>query len=165
MLAIALAVGCSPTLDWREFVPEGSAISVTFPCRSDHHARPVMMAGAKIRMEMLVCGAGDATYALSFFDLDDPARVTPVLAEWRATAAANLQAPVPPLVSHAVKGATPNAQAGRVVVNGRLPDGAPVQEHALFFAHGLRAYAATVIGARPSSQAVETFFAGLRFPG
>ena len=59
---------------------------------------------------------------------------------------------------------TPNDQAGRMVVSGRLPDGAAVQEHALFFVRGLRVYSATVIGAKPVPQAVEIFFGGLRFP-
>jgi hypothetical protein len=50
------------------------------------------------------------------------------------------------------------------VLSGRLPDGAPVQEHAVFFTRGLRVYSATVIGAKPALPAVETFFGGLKFP-
>ena len=52
----------------------------------------------------------------------------------------------------------------RVLITGRLPDGAPVQEHAAFFVRGLRVYSASVIGAEPSPTAVEAFFSGLRFP-
>jgi hypothetical protein len=59
---------------------------------------------------------------------------------------------------------TPNDQAGRMVISGRLPDGAAVQEHAVFFVRGLRVYSATLIGARPAPQAVEIFFSGLKFP-
>lgn len=165
LMLVAGLIACSPTLDWREFVPDGSELVVTFPCRTDRHARPLMMAGAKVQMEMLVCSAGDATYAVSFFDVTDPARVSSTLGEWRAAAVRNVQGGVVPLSPWQLKGMTPNDQAGRMVVTGRLPDGTTVQEHAVFFVRGLRVYSATVIGAKPVSQAVEIFFGGLKFPG
>ena len=59
---------------------------------------------------------------------------------------------------------TPNPQALRLSVAGRLPDGSAVQEHAAFFTRGLRVYQATVIGAQLSPPAVETYFGALRFP-
>lgn len=163
-LAAAGAAACSPALDWREFVPEGSGLSMTFPCRTDHHERPVLVAGAKVQMQMLVCDAGDATWAVSFFDVADPARVSATLAEWRAIAVANVQGVAAAPAPVQIKGMTPNDQAVRVVASGKLPDGVAVQEHAAFFAHGLRVYSATVIGGQPSPQAVEVFFGGLKFP-
>ena len=163
-LAVAGVGGCSPALDWREFTPEGSGVVVTFPCRTDRHARPVAFAGETLHMEMLVCSAADATYAVSFFDVADPARLSAVVAEWRETAVRNVQGTDARRSAWVVKGMTPNDQAGRLVVAGRLPDGSPVQEHAAFFVHGLRVYSATVLGAKPSPEAVETFFRGLKFP-
>ncbi len=163
-LAVAASAACSPTLDWREFVPDGSELGMTFPCRTDRHARPVVLAGATVQMQMLVCSAGDATWAVSFFDVADPARVSPTLAEWRASTVANVQGVAAPPVPVQIKGMTPNAQAVRVAVAGKLPDGAAVQEHAAFFVRGLRVYSATVIGAKPPPQAVQVFFAGLKFP-
>jgi hypothetical protein len=64
----------------------------------------------------------------------------------------------------ALRGAPPNDQAGRIVVEGPLPDGAAVQEHAAFFVRGLRVYAATVIGAkrRPRRRGV---LRGVEIPG
>ncbi len=164
VLVVAGLMACSPTLDWREFVPEGSELGVTFPCRTDRHARAVTMAGATVQMEMLVCSAGEATYAVSFFDVADPARVAVTLDEWRATAVRNVQGQAPQFTPWQLKGMTPNDRTGRLTVSGRLPDGAPVQEHAVFFVHGLRVYSATVIGAKPVPQAIDTFFGGLRFP-
>ena len=163
-LAAASASACSPTLDWREFVPEGSGLSMTFPCRTDHHERPVLVAGAKVQMQMLVCDAGDATWAVSFFDVADPARVSTTLAEWREIAMANVQGVAATPAPVQIKGMTPNEQSVRVVASGKLPDGAAVQEHAVFFVRGMRVYSATVIGAQPSPQAVELFFGGLKFP-
>ncbi|MEP6876247.1 MAG: hypothetical protein ABI887_17975 [Burkholderiales bacterium] len=164
-LAVAASsAACSPALDWREFVPEGSELGMTFPCRTDRHARPVVLAGATVQMEMLVCTAGDTTWAVSFFDVADPARVSATLAEWRASAVANVQGVASRSVPLQIQGMTPNEQAVRVTVAGKLPDGVAVQEHAAFFVHGLRVYAATVIGAKPPPQAVEVFFGGLKFP-
>ena len=163
-LVAVCSAACSQALDWREFVPEGSGLSVTFPCRPDRHVRTVALSGTRTQMDMLVCAAGDATFALSFVDVADPARVSATLAELRATAVSNVQGRDPHLIALRISGMTPNEQARRVSVTGRLPDGAAVQEHAAFFVHGLRVYQATVIGANPAAQAVETFFAGLRFP-
>lgn len=165
LVALGVLLGaCSPTLDWREFVPEGSELRVTFPCRVDRHARPVQMAGASVRMEMLVCSAGDATYAVSFFDVADPGQMSAAMAEWRAIAIRNVQGTAPQQQSWQIKGMTPNVETVRLSVAGRLPDGAAVREHAVFFARGLRVYSATVLGADPAPQAVDTFFSGLKFP-
>lgn len=163
LAATLLTTACSPTLDWREFVAEGTDLRVTFPCRADRHSRAVTMASAKVQMDMLVCTADDVTYAVSFFDVQDPARVAASLAEWRETAARNIQGAAPQSSPHQIRGMTPNEQAGRVAVTGRLPDGSAVHESAVFFVRGLRVYAATVLGAKPSAQAVDVFFGGLRF--
>ena len=164
-LAATCGAACSPALDWREFVPEGTDISVSFPCRPDRHARAVTVAGATAQMEMLACNAGDATFALAFVDVADPARVGATLAELRATAARNLQDASPQAAPLQIKGMTPNEQAARLAITGRLPDGAAVQEHAAFFSRGLRVYQASVIGARPAPTVIETFIAGLGFRG
>lgn len=164
-LAAACSAACSPTLDWREFVPEGADISVSFPCAPDRHARTVLVAGAKVQMQMLACNAGGATFALAFADVADPARVGATLAELRATAASNLQDAAPRNAPLQIKGMTPNEHAARVTIAGKLPDGAAVQEHAAFFTRGLRVYQATVIGASPAPEVADIFLAGLKFPG
>lgn len=167
-LPISLALigvgACSPALDWRETAAEGSGVVAMFPCRPDRHARSVELAGSKLKMEMLVCPAAGATYALSFADVPEPARVTAALAELRAAALRNVQALQPEIVPARVAGMTPNAEAVRVSASGRLPDGAAVQAHAVFFAKGLRVYQGSVIGAKPEAEANEVFFAGIRFP-
>lgn len=165
VLAAACSAACSPALDWREFVPEGTDISVGFPCRPDRQVRAVAVAGAKAQMQMLACDAGDATFALAFVDVADPARVGATLAALRATAASNLRDASPQNAPLSIKGMTPNEHAARVTLTGTLPDGAAVQEHAAFFTRGLRVYQATVIGAKPAPQVVETFLGGLKFPG
>jgi hypothetical protein len=164
VLAAACSAACTPTLDWREFVPEGSNVGVAFPCRPDRYERAVTIAGGAAQMQMLVCTAAEMTFAVSFLDVADPARVAVVLRELRTVAVRNVNGTAPQLSPLQIKGMTPSEEASRVKVDGKLPDGAVVQEHAAFFAHGLRVYQATVIGANPTPQAVQTFFEGLKFP-
>ena len=63
-----------------------------------------------------------------------------------------------------ISGMTPNPQAARVSMTGRLPDGAAVQEQAAFFVKGLRVYQASIIGSTLAPDVTVTFFAGLKLP-
>ena len=164
-LALVAAAGlsaCSPALDWREFEPEGSGIIATFPCRTDRHARQVTVAGAATRMDMLVCTAGGATYALAFTDAAAPEGVTAALVDLRAVAARNLGAATPVASPVQVRGMTPNPMATRLRLSGQRPDGTAVQEQAALFAKGLRVYQASVVGPSLDDEAVDTFFSGLK---
>jgi hypothetical protein len=120
---------------------------------------------------MLSCAAEGNTYAIAFADVADPAAVTAVLDAWRKAAASNLGsgvasiddvAPVPALVPLPVPGMTPNVSAGRVHIEGRLPDGAAVVEQAVFFVHGLRIFQASVISPAPVDASLTPFFSALR---
>lgn len=162
LLAIAL-VACAPAFDWRVFTPEGSGVVTTFPCRPDRQVRDVTIAGTVTRMHMLVCSTSGVTFAMGFLDIADPARVADALSEMRAAAVNNLQGANPKAEPIQVSGMTPNPQARRLSLVGRLPDGATVEAHAAFFAKGLRVYQATVIGTAPAPQVTQTFFDGLRF--
>ena len=163
-LSVFGLAACSPALDWREFQPEGSGVVATFPCKPDRHVRTVQLAVQTVRMEMLACAADDAQFALSFLDLDDPAKVSTALAELQALAAGNLGASRRESRPAAVPGMTPNPAAARLRLEGRQPDGTALQEEAVFFAKGLRVYQATVLGRQLRPGAAETFFAGLRLP-
>jgi hypothetical protein len=124
----------------------------------------VPLAGAVSQMNMLSCTADGATYALTFVDVTDPARISAALSELRVAAVGNLRAGAPAVLPLQIKGMTANDQTSRLSISGRLPDGSNVREHAAFFTRGLRVYQATVIGASPEPKAVQTFFDGLRFP-
>lgn len=163
-LAALFAAGCSPSLDWRETRPDGAGVVAQFPCRPDRHARAVIVADAATRMEMLVCSAAGITFAVSFVDLADPAKVAPALAELRAAALSNIAGQEVRSAPANVNGMTANAQATQVVLTGRLPDGVAVQEQAAFFVKGLRIYQASAIGATLAPEAMSTFFAGLKLP-
>lgn len=162
-LATAIGLGaCTPTLDWREFEPEESGIVVTFPCRADRHTRQVVVAGAPARMDMLVCEAGGATFALAFIDVAGPTEVTRALADLRAVAASNLGVAEPAAEPLRVRGMTPNPMAARLHIAGRRPDGTAVQEQAAFFAKGMRVYQASVLGPALADAVVDMYFGGLK---
>jgi hypothetical protein len=163
-LVLAGLAACSPTLDWRETAAEGSGIVAMFPCRPDRHARPIELTGSKVTMNMLVCAAGGATYALAFADVPDPANVAAALAQLRASALRNVHASAPSVSPARVRGMTPNTEAVRIAATGRLPDGGAVQEQAVFFAKGLRVYQGSVIGAATASENNEIFLSGFSFP-
>ena len=163
----AALVACSPTFDWRETRLDGTAPNATltamFPCKPDHHARPIELNGRRATMQMAVCATGGATFALSAVAAADPGAAGAGLQQLRAAALANVQGEAPALAPWRVAGMTPNAESARLSTRGRLPNGAPVIEHAAFFVQGLMLYQASVIGAKPDPEAVETFFAGLKF--
>jgi hypothetical protein len=163
-LAALFTAGCSQGMDWRETRPEGAGVVAQFPCKPDRHSRPVVVAGATARMEMLVCSAGGVTFAVSFLDLADPALVASVLAELRSKALSNIGGRQVHSLPVQVSGMTPNPQAALVSMTGRLPDGAAVEEQAAFFVKGLRVYQASAIGATLAPEATATFFSGLKLP-
>ena len=110
------------------------------------------------------CTGDGVVYAVGFSDVLQPARVGPALAELRQAAARNLGAQLGNVLDPAqVPGATPNAQAGRATLSGVLSDGRAVQETIAVFARGTWVYQAMVLGASPSAEARESFFASLRF--
>ena len=108
------------------------------------------------------CEAAGATFAFAFAELADSARVTPALVDLRRHASTNLGTGAGPATPFPLAGSTPNPEASRIVVHGRLPNGAAVVEHAVFFARGLRVYQAAVLGPALDAEAVEAFLASLK---
>lgn len=161
--AAAFTTACAPALDWREIRPPGSQLRAMFPCKPASHARRVTLAQSTVEMSLYACSAGDASYALAFADLADPAQVGPALDELGHALAAHVQAAAPAASAPlAVSGMTPNDRAAAWRVEGRLPDGRAVQERAALFAYGTRIYQATVVAARlPDDEALGNFFSGL----
>jgi len=162
-VASAWLAACSPTFDWRETRFEGSTLVAMFPCRPDRHARSVELAGRRMTMQMDVCAAGSATFAVSVVESGDPSLAVPALEQLRRAAVANVQGTAPQPIPWRLAGSMPSTQTTRILVRGRLPDGGAVIEHAAFFAQGAKVYQASVIGAAPNAEAIETFFAGLKF--
>jgi hypothetical protein len=165
LLAGMAVVGCSPTLDWRDWRPAEGGVVLTLPCKPTPQTRTVQLAGQPVRLSLHACSAGGQTWALAYADVGDPTRLTAALVELRDSAARNLGAetlrPGPPL---RVSGATPHAESGRWSLSGRMPDGKPVDEELAVFARGTWVFQATVLGAQLPPEGVTTFFESLRVP-
>jgi len=163
--AALLLTACSPNLDWRESRPDGSDVTLLFPCRPDRHERSVRVADTALRLQLNSCNAGGATFSLTVGDGAEPAQVTPLLAALRKQLLTNLGAveaterPLPAIV-----GATPNPESALLRIVGRRADGRRVVAHAAFFVKGLRLYQATVLTDDDPAEngTLEPFFASIR---
>jgi hypothetical protein len=162
LIMVALMLGCSPSLDWRELRPAGSGLTVLFPCKPTSHARHVSLGPNAVRLELHACTAGGMTWAVAFADMDDPARVGPALLELRMAAANNLSAMPAQVLALKVEGATPNPASQRVQFQGRMPDGRAVTEQVAVFAKGTRVFQAVVLGEKLDAEAADSFFGSLR---
>ena len=158
----AAMFACSPVLDWREVRPEGSGVVLLFPCKPASHVRVTSLSGLPTPMTLVSCQTAGLTFALSHADLVDPARVTTTLAEMRSVLAVNLGAEATQPVAFEVAGMTPNAQAIRFRLDGRAPDGAPIEAVAALFARGTRVFQAVVLGNHVDEGAAGVFLDSLR---
>jgi hypothetical protein len=161
-LWIGLLCGCSPALDWRRVRPADFGLEALFPCRPAGLSRAVVVAQRRVEMVMHACAAGGSTFAIGALALDDVRDVDAALVSLRDAAANNLGSVATAPQAVQVPGMTPHAQAGRLTLTGRRPDGSTVVEHLAVFSRGTRVYQATVVGNQPDAEAVAAFFAGLR---
>ena len=162
LAAAGVLSGCAPALDWREVRPADSQLLLLFPCKPNAQERRVALAGQAVRMTLHACSAGGQTWGLAVADVADPSRVTPAMAEFGASAAANIGAAPARPATFQVRGATPNAGSQRLRLQGKLPDGTPVKMELAVFTHGTRVFQATVLGEALDTEAVDTFFDALR---
>ncbi|MFP5396825.1 MAG: hypothetical protein ACLGIT_00745 [Gammaproteobacteria bacterium] len=163
-VALSGVVGCAPALDWREVRPAGSGVRLMFPCKPVSLTRSVPLAGDVVELTLLACAADGTTYALTHGDVADPARVTSALQALAASAAANVGAQADEGEVWQVRGMTPNPQARRWRLVGRLPDGSAVHEQVLTFTKGTRVFQATVIGTSLPADATAAFFDSVELP-
>jgi hypothetical protein len=113
-------------------------------------------------MSLYACTADGATFAFSSAQIDDARAVGPALVELSASAARNIGVDIDEGEPAQVPGMTPHAEARRLLLTGRHPDGSVLVGHVTVFARGTRVYQAFVVGQRPDAEAVETFFSSLR---
>ena len=161
-LLIALLCACSPPLDWRRVRPVGLELEAMFPCRPATLSRDVMLVQRRVEMAMHACATGNSTYAVGAATLEDVRDVGAALAALRDAAARNVTGSATEEQAIQVPGATPHVESARVKLTGARPDGTAVVEHIAVFARGARVYQALVVGDRPDTDAVSTFFDGLK---
>src|SRR5690349_18357404 len=122
LCSMALAA-CSPTFNWREVRVESAGIKAMLPCKPEHGARRVTLAGRDVEMAGIGCDAGGATFAILQADIGDPALAGEVLAQWNRATLANMKAGAPRAAPFVPPGATANPASQRVVAQGQRADG------------------------------------------
>ena len=162
LLAALICAACAPELNWRELRTDDIGLAQMFPCKPVRQQRQVQLAGRDVTLVLQVCDAGGATWARAYGDMRDPAAVGAALDALSAAAHGNIGARRGDAVAQTVTGASPNAAAGRFQIQGRTPDGKPVQAAVLVFAKGTRVVQLTALGASLSADAVETFIGSAR---
>lgn len=162
LLAAGLAVGCSPTFNWREVRAEPTPLTAILPCKPDRVTREVPMANRKVELTALSCEAGGATFALLFADIGESARLGEVLAQWNIATLANLRNAGGQATPFRPPGALALPQSVQVVAAGQR-HGSKVESHAAYFAQGSRVYQAVIYAGQLRPEAVDGFFSGLRF--
>lgn len=164
LAAAWLLAGCAPALDWRDWRPEGSGISLLLPCKPVPQVRQVQLAGKSLRLALHACSAGGQTWGLAFADLADPSLTPAALDGLLQGMQENLGATgVQERQALQVPGATPHPQARRVLLSGNRADGQPMRAELATFVRGTLVFQATVLGAELPAEGVETFFESLRF--
>lgn len=159
---------CSPTFNWRELRPEGTALQVLMPCKPESATRPVPLdGGAPSELHMHSCDTGGLTFAVAWAELGDTARVPAALAGWRRASLGAVR--VDPARADdpatawnaAVPGAT---QALGLTAQGSDHQGRPVQVRAVHFARGTQVYQAAIYGPTLRDEVTTTFFDGIKLP-
>lgn len=162
-LCLALvAAACAPRWDWRELRPAGFDLALVMPCRPAGQARQLTLAMQPVLLTLHVCSERGVTFAIAAADVGDPTRVGTALAALGAAAVANLHGRIESESDSRVPGMTPNPQARRWGITGRLPDGQAVAEQVEVFSHGARVYQATLVGRQIDADVAATYFDALR---
>lgn len=161
--AAGALAACSPALDWREVPVEDTGLRVMFPCKPEHEARQVPLAGRAVDMQGMACRSGDSTFAVMAADLGSPIDASRALQQWQAASVAALRARDPRSTPFRPRGALEVAESVQLSASGARPDGSAVQSRAAYFARDGHVFQAVVLSPRLTPELADPFFAGLRF--
>jgi hypothetical protein len=135
---LALLQACTPAFNWRDVAFEGLPVTALLPCKPDRGERALSLlalGGVQRQMVMAGCKAGDAMFTVAVVDVQDATKVDAVKAELKAANKAT---------------------------------------QSQYFSHGAVVVQASVYGTPSaerdgpgalSTQAVETFFTGVKLAG
>lgn len=82
--AALMMLACTPAFNWRDVAFDGLPVAALLPCKPDRGERMVPLAGAPRQMVMAGCEAGGATFTVAVVNVAEPSKVDAVKAELRA---------------------------------------------------------------------------------
>ncbi len=164
LCAAIVAAACSPTYDWREVRPEGTALMLLMPCKPDRREQAgLMVAGGPADVAVWSCRAGEASFSVTRASLVDPGRVTPVADGLREALLARPGTRRLDRAAYDVPGATPYVGATSTAFETPAPDGHAVSGRVAVFVHGLTVLQLVLLADRPLPAEVgATFFTSPR---
>lgn len=167
---LAVVLGCTPALNWREVALEGASAQALLPCKPDRATRSVPLGGRSTDLAVVGCNSAGMTFAV--MTARAPAGTPPddILAGWQQATLVNMQAD-PATVTRSdfrPAGGPALAHAQRVQARGRRADGQPVAAQAVWSVRtapggGTELLHAVVYGDPPQPDAADAFFDGLRW--
>lgn len=163
--AVLAVAACSPALNWRQ-APLGG-LRFSLPCKPDHAAREVPLAGRSVPLDMQGCEAGGALFAISRAQVGDATAVPAVLQAWRVSALAALRADASstqdlPAPRHV--GVPGLASAAWLQVRGQRPQGGAVQAQLGWLVLGSDIYHLAVYADHLGADMTEPFFTDISNP-
>lgn len=159
---VALAVcgvllqACAPQLNWRE-VPLGR-LTTLLPCKPDNASRTVVLGADTVTMEMAGCEAGGALFAISRVQGPDAEAAQRLISSLRKDSLANVGA-------QAIRPAANSGDASTsfdVQVDGRHPDGKPLQARFKWLLAGTEVYQIAAYADRLEAQQTDNLLRELR---
>lgn len=151
-------LACSSGLNWRT-VQLGQLITL-LPCKPDNATRPVSLADTQVNMEMSGCEAGGALFAISRIQATDATQAPQLMAALRQASLAQVQA----TAVHPIPNSG-NAQTSfDMQVEGKRPDGSPLQARFKWLAAGRDVYQLAAYGAHLTVEQTEPLLSEARIP-
>jgi len=163
LLAAIVSASCAPAFNWREAPIAGTSLAALFPCKPEVASRTVNMGGLDVQLHMYHCETDGVTTAVGHAAVPAPARVGPVLDQWRIATLAGLRPTRSSQTVWTMERATALPQAQSVDAAGTDAKGAPLVLKGAWFARDGEVFAALLYGPAVSPEVAEAFFAGLRF--
>ena len=68
-VALALATGCTPVLDWREIKPSGAGFRVLLPAKPSYDSQPLSATTGNPRLHLWSTQAADTVFGAGYADL------------------------------------------------------------------------------------------------
>jgi hypothetical protein len=88
--AIVVLAACSPELDWREFTSAEGRFTVMLPARPTRESRELVLAGTKVRMQMVTAQVSGTAFGVGYADLPSAADAARTVSDIRDALTRNL---------------------------------------------------------------------------
>lgn len=166
----AVLLACSPTFDWREVAVAPSSAALLLPCKPERTMRMVALGGEPTELSVVGCDTGGATFAIMTAKVAASRAPDPLLEGWQQATLANMQADMESVQRRDFlpPGGLPLPHAQRLLAQGHRASGKAVEAQAVWTARVNGAgeselLHAVVYASRPQQDAVNAFFASIRW--